>query len=88
MTGAILRSVFKAIGWQKLLLMVWKIIKIPAQEYVDKTPNKVDDAILETMDEIIQFASSMSYKVALDGREYLLKSAKYSVPVSSEGGVV
>lgn len=87
MTGVILRSVFKAIGWQKLLLMVWKIIKIPAQEYVHKTPNKVDDAILETMDEIIQFASSMSQEVALDGRAYMLKFAEYSVPASSEGGV-
>lgn len=50
----IIEKLLKVLGWQKLILMVWKAAKPLASEAAKKTETQFDDNFVEFVDEIIQ----------------------------------
>lgn len=55
----LVKMILKAMGWQKLLILVWNLVKVPAMEAAQKTDTKFDDKLIETVDEIVKFASTV-----------------------------
>ena len=49
----VIEKLFKVLGWQRLVLMVWNAAKPAAMEAAKKTETKFDDNVVELVDELV-----------------------------------
>lgn len=49
----VIKMLLKVFGWQKLLLMVWRVIDVELNTLVKKTATKLDDEALAVLEEVV-----------------------------------